>query len=405
MKKHTEVDLYEALGKVVEENTAFYKDDFEIDKRIIQRAAESDEPDEKRLLWLSRKSGTQCLNEREAFIRDTRDFNTWQFYAQQADDHFVAFVVEPYFIQGKAAIGNLYELDFREHAAEMAKKAVRVSEKEITFEDGFITRTPFNIGWGAVSNLIEEHGKIVKQAAVPQDPDKLHDVLAEQRQKRYAMKEAKREEILLPLPFAEQNAYNAVKEAHPASLICFAQHGYYELYGDDAEKASAVLGTKLLSKELEGGGSVAVTGFRESAWLSGSHRLWKTGEDILLFKNGEIEKDLKAADYIPVGLVIRIDNHPYQIDSVDFKADEVRLHAAAAGVNPQQLTEDIAYIRSYVEETPIPLTKAEIKAVAGKTDGEKKREKLSVRNRLKAEQSAQRKTPSVSKSKGKDMEL
>ena len=98
MNKHTGVDLYEALGKVVEENTAFYKDDFEIDKRIIQRAAESDEPDEKRLLWLSRKSGTQCLNEREAFIRDTRDFNTWQFYAQQADDHFVAFMVEPYFI-------------------------------------------------------------------------------------------------------------------------------------------------------------------------------------------------------------------------------------------------------------------------------------------------------------------
>ena len=153
-------------------------------------------------------------------------------------------MVEPYFIQGKAAIGNLYELDFREHAAEMAKKAVRVSEKEITFEDGFITRTPFNIGWGAVSNMVEEHGNIVKQVAVPQDPDKLHDVLAEQRQKRYAMKEAKRVEILLPLTFAEQNAYNAVKEAHPASLICFAQHGYYELYGDDAEKASAVLGTK-----------------------------------------------------------------------------------------------------------------------------------------------------------------
>ena len=382
MNKHTEVDLYQALGKVVEENTAFYKDDFEIDKRIIQKAAESDEPDEKRLLWLSRRSGTQCLNEREAFIRDTRDFNTWQFYAQQTGDHFVAFVVEPYFIQGKAAIGNLYELDFSEHAAEMAKKAVNVSEKEITFEDGFITRTLFNIGWGAVSNLIEEHGNIVKQVAIPQDPAKLHDVLAEQRQKRYAMKEAKREEILLPLPFSEQNVYNAVKEAHPASLVCFAQHGYFELYGDDAKKASGILGTKLLSKELEGGGSVAVTGFRESAWLSCSHRLWKTGEDILLFKNGEIEKDLKAADYIPVGLVIKIDNHSYRIDAVDFKADEVTLRAVTAGVHPQKLTEDIAYIRGYVEETPIPLTKAEIKALMGKTDGEKELGKPSVRNRL-----------------------
>ena len=56
----------------------------------------------------------------------------------------------------------------------MAKKAVRVSEKEITFEDGYVTRTPFNIGLGAVSNMVEEHGNIVKQVALPQDPDKLH---------------------------------------------------------------------------------------------------------------------------------------------------------------------------------------------------------------------------------------
>jgi hypothetical protein len=243
---------------VVEKNTVFYKEDFEIDKRIIQKAAESDDLDEKRLLWLSRKSGTQCLNEREAFIRDTRDFNTWQFYAQQTDDHLVAFVVEPYFVQGKTSIGNLYEIDFREHAAEMAKKAVSVSEKEISFEDGFITRTPFNVGWGAISNLIEEHGKIIKQVSIPQDPDKLHDVLSEQRQKRYGLKEAKREEKLMPLPLTEQDAYNAVKEAHPASLVCFAQHGYYELYGEDAKMASSILGTKLLSKELEVGGSVSV---------------------------------------------------------------------------------------------------------------------------------------------------
>ena len=59
----------------------------------------------------------------------------------------------------------------------MAKKAVRVSEKEITFEDGYVTRTPFNIGLGAVSNMVEEHGNIVKQVALPQDPDKLHVVL------------------------------------------------------------------------------------------------------------------------------------------------------------------------------------------------------------------------------------
>ena len=169
--------------------------------------------------------------------------------------------------------------------------------------------------------------------------------------------------------------------------------------------ASSILGTKLLSKELEGGGSISVTGFKESAWVSASHRLWKTGANVLLFKDGEIAKDLKAADYIPIGLVINIDNQPYKIKTVDFKADKVMLQAMRKDVNPQKLTEDIAYIRSFVEETPIPLTKAEIKAIMRKIDGETKRDKPSVRDRLKAEQKVQRTASSINKSKGKEMEI
>ena len=69
------------------------------------------------------------------------------------------------------------------------------------------------------------------------------------------------------------------------------------------------------------------------------------------------------------------------------------------------VSEHIAYIRSFVEETPIPLTRAEIKAIMRKIDGEAKQDKPSVRDRLKTEQKVQRTTPSINKSKGKEMEI
>jgi hypothetical protein len=185
MNAQTNVDLISVLGEVVSRNTAFYKEDFEIDKQIFRRAAASDEPDEKRLLWLSRKCGTQCLNEREAYIRDTRDFNTWQYYAQQTDEPIIAYVVEPYHLNGEKVIGNLYKLDYREHATEMAKKAVPVGDKEVIFKDGFVAQVAINTRLGEISKLIEEHGTISNQIASAKRPERLSDVLSEQHRNGY----------------------------------------------------------------------------------------------------------------------------------------------------------------------------------------------------------------------------
>ena len=63
-----------------------YKEDFDIDKRIIRRAAESPNPEEKTLMWFCRPHGTHCLNENQVFIQGTRDHNTFRFYAEQTYD-------------------------------------------------------------------------------------------------------------------------------------------------------------------------------------------------------------------------------------------------------------------------------------------------------------------------------
>ena len=82
---------------------------------------------------------------------------------------------------------------------------------------------------------------------------------------------------------------------------------------------------KLLEKKVRGKPSLPVTGFRETAWVVGAHKLWKSGADVFLSKDGETFKELKAAHFIPVGATLNVDGIKCRIDAVDFAADEVRL--------------------------------------------------------------------------------
>ena len=86
MKKYTDVDIITELQKLVDSHVDSYKEDFDIDKRIIRRAAESRNPEDKTLMWFCRPHGTHCLNENQVFIQGTRDHNTFRFYAEQTYD-------------------------------------------------------------------------------------------------------------------------------------------------------------------------------------------------------------------------------------------------------------------------------------------------------------------------------
>ena len=49
MKKYTDVDIIAELQKLVDRHVDSFKEDFDIDKRIIRRAAESQNPEDKTL--------------------------------------------------------------------------------------------------------------------------------------------------------------------------------------------------------------------------------------------------------------------------------------------------------------------------------------------------------------------
>ena len=176
-----------------------------------------------------------------------------------------------------------------------------------------------------------------------------------------------------------------------------AKYGMTEVDAYKLCQEHGLLSPKLLEKKVRGKPSIPVTGFRESAWVAGSHKLWKSGADVFLSKDGETFKELKAADYIPVGATLNVDGIKCRIEAVDFAADEVRLTNIEDKNRPIHFSESIQYVRSYVEDVGTAIYDTIPKKPAARE---------SIRDKLKSAQKAQpTHTPKPQKLKGKDMVL
>ena len=116
MNKFEDVDVIASLEAIMKQNTAFYQNDFDLDRNILQKAAASPTVEDRRLLWFSRPSGTSCFRERDVFLKGTRQHNTWRFYGEQTRDKVLAYAVELTGIVNGKIKGNLYELDYPQHS-------------------------------------------------------------------------------------------------------------------------------------------------------------------------------------------------------------------------------------------------------------------------------------------------
>ena len=109
--KFSNVDVLSFMSEVVQKHTKYYQSDFEIDKEILLEAAEKQEQQDKTFLWLCRESGTWCLQERNVFLKDTREYNTFRFYKEQTTEPISAFIVEVISV-ATSVIGNIYVIDY-----------------------------------------------------------------------------------------------------------------------------------------------------------------------------------------------------------------------------------------------------------------------------------------------------
>ena len=138
-------------------------------------------PEDKRLLWFSRPSGTCCFRERDVFLKDTRQHNTWRFYGEQTRDTILAYAVELTGTEQEKIKGNLYELDYLQHFREVIEKSIPADNYTLIYEHGELTKPAGQYFDGDTDPQL---GKFIRFEAQPNDPEALKSLLREQQKKR-----------------------------------------------------------------------------------------------------------------------------------------------------------------------------------------------------------------------------
>lgn len=185
MNKFENVDILASLDAIMRQNTAFYQSDFEIDKEIIKKAAVSPAAEDKRILWLSRPSGTYCFRERDVFLKDTRQHNTWRFYGEQTRDHILAYAVTITGTEGGKIKGSLYELDYPQHFKHVAEQALSADTVPLQYERGSRTQPATQRFDGYPDPQL---GEFVRGESQPNDPDALCFLLQQEQREQERLK-------------------------------------------------------------------------------------------------------------------------------------------------------------------------------------------------------------------------
>ena len=178
MNKFENVDVIASLDAIMRQNTAFYQDDFDIDKRILQEAAARPGAEDRKILWFSRPSGTCCVRERDVFLKDTRQHNTWRFYGEQTRDTVLAYLVELTGKEDGKLKGNLYELDYEQHFRRVIEKSVPADNYTLVYEHG---ERSIPAGQYFDGNPDPQLGKFERFEAQPNDPEALHFLMREEK--------------------------------------------------------------------------------------------------------------------------------------------------------------------------------------------------------------------------------
>lgn len=196
-RKFIGVDILDALGEIMEQHTEHYKSDFEIDKEILRNAAGAEDRADRIFYWLCRKCGTWCLLERNAFIRETREFHTVSYYAEQESHNVLLFAVEVTGIKDNGTVtGDIYSLDLVSHYQELVSKAVHAGNVVLCYENGERTKEPHAHFSGCAD---AELGKFISFEFKPESPKRHRELLWNERYRRDHFKDGDMEKYLARL--------------------------------------------------------------------------------------------------------------------------------------------------------------------------------------------------------------
>lgn len=183
-KRFEDVDILDALGRIVEVNTLHYKDDFDLDRELIPRLAASGNPEDRKLLWMSRTCGTYTLREREVYLQGSYENNVWRFYHEQTRDPVLAYALTLKGVQDGKVTGDICPLDYAAHVERVKLLTCPIEKVAAAFEDGAVLTVPYEDHRQLIQGLAAEHGKAVSLSYEPESGRELAVILERERFRR-----------------------------------------------------------------------------------------------------------------------------------------------------------------------------------------------------------------------------
>ena len=178
------VDILDSLEQIMELHTQHYKDDFDLDKELIPKLAVSGEPEDRRLLWLSRPCGTYTLREWEVYLEGSHANKVWKFYHEQTKDLILAYALSIKEVQDGKVIGNIYPLDYGSHVEQVKLLTCPIGKVAVLFEDGANITIPYQNQRQLMNGLMPIHGSPNTMTELPENERELAVLLKRERLKR-----------------------------------------------------------------------------------------------------------------------------------------------------------------------------------------------------------------------------
>lgn len=178
------VDILDALGQIMELHTQHFKQDFDLDKELIPKLAVSANPEDRRLLWMSRPCGTYTLRERETYLDGSYENSVWKYYHEQSKDPVLAYALSIKGIQDGKVMGNIYPLDYPAHVERVKLLTCPIEKVAVTFEDGAVVTLPYQTRRQFINELSPEHGTPKFMRYEPESEQELAMILKRERFKR-----------------------------------------------------------------------------------------------------------------------------------------------------------------------------------------------------------------------------
>ena len=231
------VDILDSLKRIMQENTSFYQTDFDYDKEMLLKYAESDKSYDKSFIWFSRNHGTWCFRERDVYIKDTEAYNSLMYYAnQEKDTKKLAYIVDITGFKDGMITGNLTKIDYNGFAKYVSAAAQDASLVTLFYENGEISIDPkapkqhYIGGYNRMGGCDDpELGKFVSFEYQPEDPDLFKYLLASDKRQRDSITASNIDNHIKTLAaerisdeaFRIQNAFNDLTEANSPNCTHF----------------------------------------------------------------------------------------------------------------------------------------------------------------------------------------